>query len=163
MRRAHARNAPDAPALRWLGGALLAALWLGGSETARPALPALSLLAPLLYQTVRGIRAADPALVETGRSHGLNGWALYWHVLLPGALPFILTGLRQGLGLLWLTLIALELFSTPTRLGIPQWLGSGPPGATTLLLAIALYAALSVGSGALVSALERWLLRWRPR
>jgi sulfonate transport system permease protein len=163
MRRAHARNGPDAPALRWLGGALLAALWLGDSETARPTLPALSLLAPILYQTVRGLRAADPALVETGRSHDLNGWSLYWHVLLPGALPFILTGLRQGLGLLWLTLIALELFATPTGPGIPQWLGSGPPGATTLLLAIALYTALSLGSGALVSALERWLLRWRPR
>ncbi len=163
MRRAHAYAAPDTPALRWLGGALLAALWLGSSETARQALPALSLLAPLLYQTVRGIRAADPALVQTGRFHDLNGWSLYRHVLLPGALPFILTGLRQGLGLLWLTLIALALFATPAGLGIPPLRDSGPPGATTLLLAIALYVVLSLGSGALVSALERWLLRWRPR
>lgn len=163
MRRTRVRAAPDTPALPWLGGALLAALWLGGSETARQALPALSLLAPLLYQAVRGIRAADPALVDTGRSHDLSGWSLYWHVHLPGALPFILTGLRQGLGLLWLTLIALELFATPTAPGIPQWLGNGPPGVTILLLAIALYAVLSLGSGALVSALEHWLLRWRPR
>jgi len=163
MRRAHAYTPPDTPILHWFAPALLTALWLGSGDTARQILPPLSLLAPLLYQTVRGIRAVDPALVETGRSHDLSGWLLYRHVLLPGALPFILTGLRQGLGLLWLTLIALELYATPVDLGRLALWGSVPPGAATLLLGIALYAGLSLGSGALVSALERWLLRWRPR
>ena len=162
MRRAQAYVPPDTAILRWVAPALLAALWLGSGETARQILPSLSLLAPLLYQTVRGIRAVDPALVETGGSHDLSGWPLYRHVLLPGALPFILTGLRQGLELLWLTLIALELFATPSGLG-RTLLGSDPPGAATLLLGLALYAVLSLGSGALVSLLERWLLRWRPR
>lgn len=163
MRRAHAYTPPDTPILRWLAPALLAALWLGSGETARQVLPPLSLLAPLLYQTVRGIRAVDPALVETGRSHDLSGWPLYRDVLLPGALPFILTGLRQGLGLLWLSLIALELYARPAGPGRLPLLDSVPPGVATLLLGIALYAGLSLGSGALVSALERWLLRWRPR
>ncbi|HEY9270223.1 ABC transporter permease [Achromobacter sp.] len=163
MRRAQAYVPPDTAILRWVAPALLAALWLGSGETARQILPPLSLLAPLLYQTVRGIRAVDPALVETGRSHDLSGWPLYRHVLLPGALPFILTGLRQGLELLWLTLIALELFATPSGLGRLPSLDNSPPGAAALLLGLALFAVLSLASGALVSLLERWLLRWRPR
>lgn len=76
-------------------------------------------------------------------------------------MPFILTGLRQGLGLLWLTLIALELFVTPSGL-LPLPAGK-PSGAAALLLGIALYAALCAASGALIGVLERWLLRWRPR
>ncbi|WP_454692909.1 ABC transporter permease [Achromobacter aegrifaciens] len=155
MRRAQAYVPPDTAILRWVAPALLAALWLGSGETARQILPSLSLLAPLLYQTVRGIRAVDPALVETGRSHDLSGWPLYRHVLLPGALPFILTGLRQGLELLWLTLIALELFATPSGLGRLPSLGNSPPGAAALLLGLALFAVLSLASGALVSLLER--------
>lgn len=163
MRRDHAHVPPDARILRWLGPALLVTLWLGSGGTAWQALLPLSLFLPICVQTVRGIRAVDPALVETGRSHGLRGWPLYRHVLLPGALPFILTGLRQGLGLLWLTLIALELFVTPSGLGIAPLLTRGPPGAVALLLGIALLAVLSAGSGAVIGALERWLLRWRPR
>ncbi len=163
MRRALDPSSSRAPLLGWLGAVLLLALWLGREPDARLALLPFVVLLPVLWQAVRGIRAVDPALVETGRSHDLRGWPLYRHVLLPGALPFIFTGLRQGLGLLWLTLIALELFVTPSGLGLPTLPASGLPGALALLLGIALYALLSAGSGALVSLLERWLLRWRPR
>ncbi len=163
MRRILDLTAAGAPRLRWLGPALLLALWLGRDPAARLALLLLSVLLPVILQTVRGIRAADPALVETGRSHDLCGWPLYRHVLLPGALPYLLTGLRQGLGLLWLTLIALELFVTPSGLGLPMRLASGSPDAVALLLGIASFVALNAASGALTGLLERWLLRWRPR
>ena len=161
MLRARPIPAVDTWILRGLGPALLVALWLGSGVAPRPLLCALSLFLPVLVQTARGLRAVDPALVETGRSHDLRGWSLFLHVLLPGALPFILTGLRQGLGLLWLTLIALELFVTPSGL-LPLPAGI-PSGAAALLLGIALYAALCAASGALIGVLERWLLRWRPR
>ncbi len=163
MRRALYSPSSHAPLLSGLGAVLLLALWLGREPAARLALLPLAALLPVLLQTVRGIRAVDPALVETGRAHDLRGWPLYRHVLLPGALPFIVTGLRQGLGLLWLTLIALELFVTPSGLGILTRPAGGPPDVLALLLGIALYGLLIAGSEALISLLERWLLRWRPR
>jgi sulfonate transport system permease protein len=145
-----------------LAFAPLIALWFGAGDTARLALLSLAAFFPVYLHTVRGIGAVDPALVETGRSHGLRGWPLYVHVILPGALPEILTGLRQGLGLVWLTLIALELFLPPSGLGLLATQARETQRTDVLLLGIVLYAVLSVASGALIHALERRLLRWSP-
>jgi len=145
-----------------LAFAPLILLWLGVGEAARLALLSLGAFFPIYRQTVRGIRAVDPGLIATGRSHGLHGWALFLHVILPGALPSILTGLRQGLGLAWLILVALEVFAAPTGVGLLAEHGRIAARADLLLLGIALYAAMSAASQALVHLLARHLLRWSP-
>lgn len=134
--------------------------WLGADESASLALLSLAAFFPIYIHMQRGIRALDPAWAETGRSCGLRGWPLYLHVILPGALPAILTGLRQGLGLLWMTLAALELFLAPSGLGGLAMGALDPLRTDVLLLAILLYAVLSAGAGVLVGGLERRLLRW---
>lgn len=145
-----------------LAFAPLVLLWLGVGETARLALLSLGAFFPVYRQTVRGIRAVDPGLIATGRSHGLQGWALFLHVILPGALPSILMGLRQGVGLAWLILVALEVFAAPSGVGLLTGQGRIAARADLLLLGIALYAAMSAASQALVHLLARRLLRWSP-
>lgn len=145
-----------------LAFAPLILLWLGVSETARLALLSLGAFFPIYRQTVRGIRAVDPGLIATGRAHGLHGWSLFLHVILPGALPSMLTGLRQGVGLAWLMLVALELFAAPSGVGLLAEKGRLAARADLLVLGIALYAAMSAASHALVHLLARHLLRWSP-
>ncbi|MFD4838156.1 ABC transporter permease subunit [Achromobacter sp. NPDC058515] len=145
-----------------LAFAPLILLWVGAEEIARLALLSLAAFFPVYLHTVRGIRAVDPALIETGRSCGLRGWPLYRDVILPGALPSVLAGLRQALGLAWLVLAALELLAAPSGIGRLALPAGEPPRADALLLGIALYAALSKASDALTAALERRLLRWSP-
>ena len=145
-----------------LAFAPLILLWLGAGETSRLALLSLGAFFPVYVHTVRGIRALDPGLLATGRSHGLQGWPLFLHVILPGAMPSILTGLRQGLGQVWLLVVALEVFVAPSGIGLLAVQGREAARVDLLVLSIALYAAMSAASHALAHLLARYLLRWSP-
>lgn len=145
-----------------LAFAPLVLLWLGVGETSRLTLLSLGAFFPVYVHTVRGIGAVDPGLVATGRAHGLQGWPLLLHVILPGALPSILTGLRQGVGLVWLLLVALEIFAAPSGIGLLAAQGRESARVDLLVLGIALYAAMSAASQALLHLLARHLLRWSP-
>ena len=89
----------------------LVILWFGIDETAKIFLVSLGTLFPIYINTWHGIRNIDRGLVEMARSYGLSGFALFRHVILPGALPSVMVGVRFALGLMWLTLIVAETIS----------------------------------------------------
>ncbi len=95
----------------------LVILWFGIDETAKLFLVALGVFFPVYLNTYHGIRAVDPGLVEMARSYGLSGWRLYREVILPGALPNILVGVRFSLGLMWVILIVAETISAQSGIG----------------------------------------------
>ncbi|MFX8504451.1 ABC transporter permease subunit, partial [Acinetobacter baumannii] len=72
---------------------------------------------PVYLNTFHGIRSVDRDLIEMARSYGLSGWQLYRQVILPGALPSILVGLRFSLGLMWVLLIVAETLSAQAGIG----------------------------------------------
>jgi sulfonate transport system permease protein len=78
----------------------LVILWFGIDESAKIFLVALGTFFPIYLNTYHGIRNVDPALVEMARSYGLSGYRLFTQVVLPGALPSILVGVRFALGLM---------------------------------------------------------------
>ena len=145
-----------------LAFAPLLVVWLGAGEAARLALLSLGAFFPLYRQTVRGIRAVAPGLIATAGSHGLRGWALFLHVLLPGALPCILDGLRQSLALAWLMLVALDVLAASPDAGLLARQGSESAQLDLLVLGIALYAVMNAASQAMAHLLARHLLRWSP-
>ncbi|WP_049818229.1 aliphatic sulfonate ABC transporter permease SsuC [Xanthomonas arboricola] len=95
----------------------LVILWFGIDEGAKLFLVALGTFFPIYLNTYHGIRSVDPALIEMARNYGLRGPQLFVDVLLPGALPSILVGLRFALGLMWLTLIVAETISASSGIG----------------------------------------------
>ena len=95
----------------------LVILWFGIDETAKLFLVALGVFFPVYLNTFHGIRSVDPGLIEMARSYGLSGWALYRDVILPGALPSILVGVRFSLGLMWVLLIVAETISAQAGIG----------------------------------------------
>ncbi len=95
----------------------LVILWFGIDESAKIFLVALGTLFPIYLNTYHGIRGIDPGLLEMARSYGLSGFALFRQVILPGALPSILVGVRFALGLMWLTLIVAETISANSGIG----------------------------------------------
>ena len=104
----------------------------------------------------------DPALIEMGRSYGLTGWRLYRDVILPGALPSILVGLRFALGLVWVILIVTETISAQSGIGYMTMNAREFLQTDVVLLGILLYALLGKVADTLARALERRLLRWNP-
>ncbi len=91
----------------------LVILWFGIDEEAKVFLVAIGVAFPIYLNTFHGIRTVDRGLVEMARVYGLSPAALFWRIVLPGALPSILVGLRYALGIMWLTLIEWRRPSPP--------------------------------------------------
>ncbi|MGB6102551.1 MAG: aliphatic sulfonate ABC transporter permease SsuC [Pusillimonas sp.] len=137
-------------------------LWFGIEETAKLSLLALGVFFPMYINTFHGIRSVDPALIEMGRSYGLSGWALYRDVILPGALPSILVGLRFSLGLVWVILIVTETISAQSGIGYMTMNAREFLQTDIVLLGILLYALLGKVADIFARRLELRLLRWNP-
>ncbi|MCD6057387.1 MAG: ssuC, partial [Thermomicrobiales bacterium] len=82
----------------------LVILWFGIGESARLFLVAIGVAFPVYINTFHGVRNVDAGLIEMSKTYGLSTWQLFRQVILPGALPSILVGVRYALGIMWLTL-----------------------------------------------------------
>jgi sulfonate transport system permease protein len=112
------------------------------------------------FTTTHGVRQIDRLVIEAATHYGARGYRLFSAVLLPGALPFIFTGLRLGLGFALIVVVAVEIVSTSRGLGALLWLSwqilkVEDMYATFFVIAL-LGALLSYGLG----ALQRRLLPW---
>jgi sulfonate transport system permease protein len=140
----------------------LVILWFGIDETAKLFLIAVSVFFPIYLNTFHGIRGVDPGLVEMGRTYGLSRRQLYLQVILPGALPSILVGLRFSLGLMWVILIVAETISAQAGIGYLTMNAREFLQTDVVLVGILLYAALGKLADVFARALERYWLRWHP-
>ncbi len=95
----------------------LIVIWFGIGELAKVLLIYLAIFAPVAIATASGVRNVDPVRIRAAQSLGATRSQLLRHVILPGALPDILTGVRIGLGVGWSTLVASELVAATRGLG----------------------------------------------
>ncbi|WP_348756737.1 aliphatic sulfonate ABC transporter permease SsuC [uncultured Aquincola sp.] len=140
----------------------LVILWFGIDETAKLFLVSLGVFFPIYLNTFHGIRSVDKGLIEMARSYGLRGWPLYRQVILPGALPSILVGVRFSLGLTWVLLIVAETISAQAGIGYLTMNAREFLQTDVVLVGILLYALLGKLADLLAKGLERWWLRWHP-
>jgi sulfonate transport system permease protein len=138
----------------------LVILWFGIDESAKLFLVAIGVFFPIYLNTYHGIRSVDAGLVEMARSYGLAGWPLYREVILPGALPSILVGLRYSLGLMWVLLIVAETISAQSGIGYMTMNAREFLQTDIVLVGILLYALLGKVADLVARALERSCLRW---
>lgn len=92
-------------------------LWFGIGEGPKVILIVLATFFPVFLNALQGIRGCDARLVEVARVFGYGRWERFRCVVLPSALPSILTGLRLGLGYSWRSLVAAELVAASSGLG----------------------------------------------
>lgn len=140
----------------------LVILWFGIDEAAKLFLLAVGVFFPVYLNTFHGIRAVDTGLVEMARSYGLRGWPLYRDVILPGALPSILVGVRFALGLVWVLLIVAETISAQAGIGYMTMNAREFLQTDVVLVGILLYALLGKAADLFAHGLERRFLRWNP-
>lgn len=92
-------------------------LWFGIGEAPKIILIILATFFPVFMNALQGIRGCDPKLIEVARVFGYKKWHQFKYVILPSAIPSILTGLRLGLGYSWRSLVAAELVAASSGLG----------------------------------------------
>jgi sulfonate transport system permease protein len=138
----------------------LVILWFGIGEEAKIFLVSIGVLFPVYINTHHGVRTIDPAYVEMARVYGLSRWAMFWRVVLPGALPSIFVGLRYGLGVMWLTLIVAETISASSGIGYMTMNAREFLQTDVVLLGVIIYALLGKLSDVIVKRLESAALSW---
>jgi sulfonate transport system permease protein len=137
-------------------------LWFGIGESPKIGLVAFGVMFPLYLNTFAGIRGVDPEFLELARVQGLGRVALLAHVVLPGALPSILVGLRQSLGVAWLALIVAEQVNADAGLGYLIDDARDFLRTDVIVVGLVVYSALGLLTDAAVRLIERRALRWRP-
>ena len=160
-------NAVDPPIqmLRTLPSLALSPLfivWFGIGETPKIALIALGTMFPIYLNLYNGIRGVDPKLIEAARSFGLKGWDLIAEVILPGALPSFLLGLRFALAGSWLILVVAEQINASAGLGYLINNARDFSRTDVIVVCLLVYALLGLAADAVVRAIERRALAWRP-
>ena len=146
------------PSLAWVP---LLLLWFGIDETPKLVLIAIGAFFPVYMGVASGIRGVDRKLIEVARLYRLGRVELARRVLLPAALPALMTGLRNGLSLAWMFMVAAELIAASQGLGYLLSDGRETSRADIVLAAIVLLAVLGKVSDSVMLALETRLLSWR--
>lgn len=150
-------------ALPFLSLVPLFMVWFGIGEAARIILIAVATTFPMYVSTVGAVRNADPKLVEAARTFGLGRWRTVGHVVLPGALPALLSGLRLSTTLSVIALIAAEEINSLSGLGYLMAQAQNFSRTDILTVCILIYGLLGLAADVLIRGLERVLMPWRPR
>lgn len=139
----------------------LAILWLGIGEAMKIALIASSVLVPIYINTHAALRGIDIRHVELARSVGLSRRAFLREVALPGALPGFFTGLRLAVTTCWTALVVLEQINTTKGIGYLMNRARDYGQTDVIVVGLAIYAILGLGSDFAVRFWERRALSYR--
>lgn len=140
----------------------LVIIWFGVDESGKIFLVSLAVLFPIYINTVLGIRQVDPKLLELARVTGLSRLETIRRIILPGAMPSVLTGVRYSLATAWLALVIAETVATTRGIGFLAMDAREFLQTNVIVLTILIYATIGVGADLLARVLERKLLAWHP-
>lgn len=138
----------------------LIVIWCGIGELSKVLLIFLAIFAPIAISTATGVRNVDPSKIRAAQSLGANQAQLIRYVILPSALPEILTGIRIGLGVGWSTLVAAELIAATSGLGFMVQSAAQFLVTDVVILGILLIALIAFALEMGLRALQRKLVPW---
>ena len=136
-------------------------LWLGIGEGMKVTAIALIVFVPIYIQTHDCLRAIDSRYLELSETLGVGRWEFIRNVVLPGALPGFLLGLRFAVTYSWLALVVVEQVNSTSGIGYMIELARTYGQTEVIIVGLALYALLGLSSDALVRLLQRKVLKWR--
>ena len=136
-------------------------VWMGIGEAPKIALIALGVAFPLYLNTFAGIRSVDRKFLEAAHTLNLTRRQRLRHVIVPGALPQTLVGLRQSLGVAWLSLIVAETVSADSGLGYLINDAREFLKTDVIVVGLAVYSLLGLLTDTFVRLIERRALAWR--
>jgi len=136
-------------------------LWFGIGETPKILVVALASYFPMYINTANGVRNVDRKVVEAAKTFGVQRLALLRRVILPLALPQILTGLSLSMVVSILALVAGETISSQNGIGYLLLNSQSFQRNYEVFACVVIYAIMGLGAAAIVKLLERVCLKWR--
>jgi taurine transport system permease protein len=138
-------------------------IWFGIGEMSKVLLIFLSVLAPVALGARAGVKSAAIEQIHAAYSFGATRWQVMRHVILPAALPEILTAMRIGIGFGWTTLVAAEMVAATKGLGYMVLTASQFLQTSTVVMGIIVIAAIAYAFDLLMRAIERRVVPWKGR
>ena len=138
-------------------------IWFGIGETSKVMLIFLSVFAPVALGARAGVRSAAIEQIHAAYSFGATRWQVLAHVILPAALPEILTAMRIGIGFGWTTLVAAEMVAATKGIGYMVLSASQFLQTPTVIMGIIVIAAIAYAFDMLMRFVERKLVPWKGK
>jgi taurine transport system permease protein len=145
------------PSMSWIP---LSLLWLGISETQKYSIVFMGSFAPSLLYVVEATKNVDPLLIRAARNLGAGRADVMREVILPGALPQIIAGLKVMLGIAWTCVISAELVAAENGLGFMIMNGKEYFQTDTVMLGMVLISLTVMIIDAAFKRIERKVLPW---
>lgn len=136
-------------------------LWLGFGAESKVLIIFLSGVMPILISSMDGVKTVDQSLLKAARVFGASRWQLYRRVILPFTVPFIMTGLRQGVGRALIGLLVSEMLGSSRGVGYVIARAGQQMDAPTMFSMLMIVVAFSVSMVYLMGVLERKVAPWR--
>jgi len=136
-------------------------LWFGFETTAKVVVVFLFVVFPVFINTMRGVHEVDPELVEVARTFCSNERRMWADLILPSALPYIVTGIRIAIGRALIGVIVAEYYTALSGLGLLIARSANSFQTARMFVPIVVIALLGVVLTALLEWLEHRLARWR--
>ncbi|MFH0726676.1 MAG: ABC transporter permease [Pseudomonadota bacterium] len=148
------------PPLAWIP---LSILWFGIGIKSAAFIIFLGAFFPILLNTINGVRGIDPVLIEAARMLNANRRFLFLKVLVPGAMPSLLTGMRIGLGVGWMSLVAAEFTGVREGYGLGYMIMTARDiqRSDEIIAGMLVIGAIGLAIDTGLQLIERHVTRWR--
>ena len=138
-------------------------IWFGIGETSKVLLIFLSVFAPVVLGARSGVKSAAIEQIHAAYSFGATRWQVMRHVILPSAMPEILTAMRVGIGFGWTTLVAAEMVASTKGIGYMVLSASQFLQTSVVIMGIFVIAIIAFAFDMLMRFLERRLVPWKGK
>jgi taurine transport system permease protein len=138
-------------------------IWFGIGETSKVLLIFLSVFAPVALGARSGVKSAAIEQIHAAYSFGASRWKVMRHVILPAAMPEILTSMRIGIGFGWTTLVAAEMVAATKGIGYMVLSASQFLQTPVVIVGIIIIAAIAYAFDMLMRFVERKIVPWKGR
>jgi ABC-type nitrate/sulfonate/bicarbonate transport system permease component len=141
----------------------LVILWFGLGDTAKLFIVTVLAVFPVLINTASGVRNVPSALIDVGAAFAANEWQIFTKIILPAVLPYIMTGLRLGIGRAIIGMVAAEFFTAITGLGALIVKYGNQYDTASMFVPILVLMLLGVSLTTLVRRVEEMFAPWRAQ
>lgn len=138
----------------------LAILWFGLGNPPAFFLICLGGFFPVLMNTIAGVRSVDAIYLRAAQNLGAGEWTLFWRIMVPAAMPFILTGVRVGIGVAFICVIVAEMIAVNSGLGYRILEAREYFWSDKVIAGMITIGMVGLGIDLIMARLNRWLLRW---
>lgn len=141
----------------------LVIIWLGIGLLSKVGIIFLGAVLPILVNTRDGVKTTPAGLINAARSFGASEWQIFKSVVLPSTVPFVLTGLRLGIGRALVSVMVGELYAATAGIGFMITVAGATFQTDKVFVGVLIFAIAGMATMGLLDRIEHRFDRWRPK